>query len=206
MRKLSLFIALASTLMFAAALQAQEFDGAFGFGTVKAPAANNGFPSQSGGLYINFSGNFLFLMHHHLGFGGEAAPRFRQAPYFTSFGTLGYRPIFYDFNAVYGATSVKRKIGGDIMAGIGGQDNRFYTGSYNCNGFTGCTNYQSANHFAWHFGADLRYYVYGHVFIRPEAHYYVIHNSGDFQGAQIFNNGNASRFAVSIGYSFLPGF
>lgn len=201
MRKLSLFITFVSILLLAGALQAQEFDGAFGFGTVKAPAAGNGFPSQSGGLYPSFSGNVLFW--HHLGVGGEVAWRARQTDYFTSFGIIPYRPLFYDFNAVYGRTS--KKVGGDVMAGIGGEDLRFYTG-LNCGSFSGCTNYQSANHFAFHVGGDIRYYVWGHMFVRPEAHYYVIHNSGDFQGGQIFNNGNASRFAVSIGYSFMPGF
>jgi hypothetical protein len=205
LRKSLISLALGFTLLYAASLQAQEFDGALGFGTVKAPAGSNGFPSQSGGLYISFNGNARLWMHHHLGFGGEVASRLRQAPYSTSFGTLGYRPIFYDFNAVYGGTWLKKRIGGDIMAGIGGQDNRFYTGSYNCN-FTGCTNYESANHFAWHFGADVRLYVYGHAFIRPEAHYYVVHNSGEFSGFQVFNNTNASRYAISIGYTFAPGF
>jgi len=193
------------TFCFAVTLHAQQFDAALGFGTMKAPGASNGLPSESGGLYVSFSGDVLLWMHHHLGFGGEAAPRLRQAPYATSFGNLGFRPIFYDFNAVYGGTWMKKKIGGDIMAGIGGQSNRFYTGSYNCS-FTGCTNYQSANHFAWHVGADFRYYVYGHVFVRPEAHYYIVHNSGSFSGFPVFNNSNASRYAISIGYSFLPGF
>jgi len=205
LRKLLVSFALLLALTFGTKLHAQQFDAALGFGTVKAPAASNGFPSESGGLYVSFNGNVLLWMHHHLGIGGEVASRVHQAPYSTSFGTLGYRPIFYDFNAVVGGTSMKKKIGGDIMAGIGGKNNRFYSGSYNC-GFTGCTNYQSANHFAWHFGADFRYYVYGHAFIRPEAHYYIVHNGGEFSGFQVFNNTNASRYAISIGYSFMPGF
>ena len=203
MRKLLISFALVFLFSFAATLQAQEFDAALGFGTTKAPAASNGFPSESGGLYVSFNGNVRLWMHHHLGFGGEVVPRVRQAPYGinTSFfsGAIPYRPIFYDFNAVYGATSIKKKIGGDIMAGIGGQDIRFYSSNYSC-GFTGCTNYSSDNHFAWHFGADFRYYVYGHAFIRPEAHYYIIHNN------QFFNNSNVARYAISIGYSFMPGF
>jgi len=201
LRKLLLSSALVLVLTFAASLSAQQFDAGLGFGTVKAPAASNGFPSESGGLYISFSGNVI--LKHHIGFGGEVAPRFRQAPYGVSngsvfLGSIPYRPIFYDFNAVYGVTSVKKKIGGDIMAGIGGEDLRFYVGG-NC-GFTGCTNYTSSNHFAWHFGADFRYYVWGHAFIRPEAHYYIIHNNAEF------NNVNVARYAISIGYSFMPGF
>ena len=198
MRKL--FVSSILLLMFGVAisLHAQEFDAALGFGTTKAPAASNGFPSESGGLYVSFNGNLRLWMHHHLGFGGEVASRVSQAPYATSFGTLGYRPIFFDFNGVYGGTWLKKKVGADIMAGIGAQDNRFYTGSYTCN--ITCTNYQADKHFAWHFGADFRYYVYGHVFIRPEAHYYIVHNN------LYFNDVNAARYAVSIGYSFMPGF
>ena len=205
MKKLSAIGVFAVALLFALGAQAQEFHGAFGFGTVKAPGVstdNNGFifPSVSGGLYPSFSG--FFILKHHLGFGGEVAWRASRAIY-TAGGNGGffqapYRPIFYDFDAVYGSKFGK-KLGGDLMAGIGGEDLRFYTPYYTC-GFTSCTNYQSSNHFAGHFGADLRYYFWGNAFIRPEVHYYVVHNNVEFNGA------NVSRFAVSIGYSFMPGF
>jgi hypothetical protein len=191
-------------LACAAAAPAQEFDAALGFGTVKAPAASsngtNSFPSLSGGLYTTFGGNVL--LWHHLGFGGEVSPRWSQAIYGGALNNFGivqkYRPIFYDFNAVYGRTYPKQKFGVDVMAGIGGEDLRFYQPFYTC-GLT-CTNYVSSNHFAGHFGADVRVYFWGHAFIRPEAHYYIVHNNVEF------NNVNASRFAISIGYSFLPGF
>ncbi len=205
MRKLWVLFVLA-TFALAGAAHAQEFHGAFGFGTVKAPGAStdsNGVtvPSLSGGLYPSFSG--IFLLKHHIGLGGEVSWRAKRAIYGSSGSNFvfaaPYRPIFYDFNAVYGRNFGK-KFGGDVMAGIGAESLRFYTPFYNCNGFTGCTNYQSSNHFAGHFGADIRYYFWGHAFIRPEAHYYVIHNNVEF------NNNNASRFAVSIGYSFMPGF
>lgn len=202
MRKILVWFVFVLMLTLAGSLSAQQFDAGLGFGTVKAPSASNGFPSESGGLYISFSGNFI--LKHHIGFGGEVAPRVRQAPYGFSNGSaffvLPYRPIFYDFNAVYGLTSVKKKIGGDLMAGIGGEDLRFYTGNISGNPFTGYTNYQSSNHFAWHFGADFRYYVWGHAFIRPEAHYYIVHNNVEF------NNVHPARYAISIGYSFMPGF
>jgi len=209
LRKLLISFAVVLVVTFAINLHAQEFDAGLGFGTTKAPAAGYGFPSQSGGLYISFNGNLRLWMRHHLGVGGEVATRASQAQYginnsFFS-GSIPYRPIFYDVNAVYGGTWIKKRIGADVMAGIGGQDLRFYSSNYTC-GFTGCTNYTSSNHFAWHFGADVRLYVYGHVFLRPEAHYYIVHNSGSFSGSQIFNNGNISRYAISIGYTFMPGF
>ena len=202
MRKSFVLFALVLMWVGAASLQAQQFDAALGFGTVTAPGSTNGVPSESGGLYVSFSGNVI--LKHHIGFGGGVAPRVHQAPYGVTngsvfLGVIPYRPIFYDFNFVYGVTSIKKKIGGDLMAGIGGQDVRFYSGTYTC-GFTGCTNYTSSNHFAWHFGGGLRYYFWGHAFIRPEAHYYIVHNNWEF------NNVNPARFAVSIGYSFTPGF
>jgi hypothetical protein len=202
LKKLLISFALVLPLMFATNLHAQEFDAGLGFGTSTAPAASNGFPSESGGLYMSFSG--IVRLKHHIGFGGEVAPRLRQAPYGVSNGSIflgvqPYRPIFYDFNAVYGSTWMKKKLGGDIMAGIGGEDLRFYTPYYNCGAFS-CTNYVSSNHFAWHFGGDVRFYVWGHAFVRPEVHYYVIHNNVEF------NNVNVARYAISIGYSFLPGF
>jgi hypothetical protein len=201
LRKFIVSFALVLTLGFATSLHAQQFDAAFGFGTAKAPVGSNGFPSESGGLYVNFSGNVI--LKHHIGFGGEVASRVSRAQYGVSsgsafLGSIPYRPIFYDFNAVYGLTSMKKKIGADLMAGVGAQNLRFYVGG-NCN-FFGCTNYQSSNAFAWHFGADVRYYVWGHAFIRPEAHYYVVHNNS------YFNNMNVSRYGISIGYSFTPGF
>jgi hypothetical protein len=205
LRKLLTFCFFAAALSFATAAQAQEFHGAFGFGTVTAKgvstdSAGNVFPSLSGGLYPSFSG--IFILKHHIGFGADVAWRAHQAiytlPQSGGIFQAPYRPIFYSFNAVYGRQFGK-KFGADVMAGIGGEDLRFYTPFFTC-GFTSCTNYQSSNHFAGHFGADIRYYFWGHAFIRPEAHYYVIRNNVEFNGA------NVGRFAVSIGYSFMPGF
>jgi hypothetical protein len=187
------------------AAQAQEFHAAFGFGTVTAPSAtttsNGSFPSLSGGLYPSFSG--IVIVKHHIGFGGNVAWRGSRSLYSGSSGNFGIlapvRPIFYDFDAVY-SRSFQKKFGADVMAGIGGEDLRFYTPYVQCGNFSGCTNYVSSNHFAGHFSADVRYYFWGHAFIRPEVHYYVIHNNEEY------NNANAARFTVSIGYSFLPGF
>jgi hypothetical protein len=204
LKKISLSLGLVLLVALAGTAQAQQFDAALGFGTVKAPAAStNGtssFPSLSGGLYTSFSGDILFW--HHLGFGGEVTPRWSQSTYGGAVNNFGivqkYRPIFYDFNAVYGRT-FQKKVGADVMAGIGGEDLRFYQPFTTC-GFTSCTNYVSINHFAGHIGADLRFYFWGHAFIRPEAHYYIVRNN------EQFNNVNPSRFAISIGYSFMPGF
>lgn len=199
MRKLSLSCAfiLAVTIPHKAATQ--ELDGAVGFGTVTAPAAStnsNGIsvPSLSGGLYPSFSG--ILRLKNHIGAGAEVAWRASGTLY--GINEIPYRPLFFDFNAVYGGT--RKKVGGDVMAGIGIQDVRFYRSFVLCGAFTGCTNYNSDKHVAFHVAGDIRYYFWGHAFIRPEAHYYVVHNNFEF------NKVNVARFAVSIGYSFLPGF
>lgn len=198
MRKLLFLPALVFALAFAVSLHAQELDLGLGFGSVKAPAASinsSGFlvPSLSGGLYMSFSGT-VRLTHFPIGFMGQVAWRTRQAVYL---GVQPYRPLFYDFNANYGKTWHK-KFGADVMAGIGAESLRFYTPYYTCGGFS-CSNYTSSNHFLFHVGGDFRYYVWHTVFIRPEVHYYVVHNNVEF------NNVNPTRISVAIGYSFLPG-
>ena len=51
-----------------------------------------------------------------------------------------------------------------------------------------------------HFGGGFRYYFHGHFFVRPEAHLYMIHNNLEFSSPY------ATRFGVSLGYTFAPGF
>ena len=84
------------------------------------------------------------------------------------------------------------------MAGFGGEDLRFY-GIPNCT-FVGCTDYVSSSHLTGHVGAGLRIYAWHSFFVRPEAHFYAIHNNNEFSSF------NANRFAISIGYSLKPGF
>ncbi len=158
MKNFALLFVLALLPAFAGIAQAQEFDAAFGFGTVTAPAASsNGtfsYPSLSGGLYPSFSG--IVLSKRHIGFGGEVAWRGSQSTYGGGLNNFWivqkYRPLFYDFNAVYGATFKKQKIGADVMAGVGGEDLRFYTPYTTC-GYISCTNYTSGLTFASTSGA-----------------------------------------------------
>ena len=85
------------------------------------------------------------------------------------------------------------------MAGSGWESLRFYTGTLNCSAIT-CTGFVSSNHFMGHIGGGFRYYFHGHFFVRPEAHLYMIHNN------QEFSSPYATRFGVSLGYTFAPGF
>ena len=49
-----------------------------------------------------------------------------------------------------------------------------------------------------HVGGGIRYNFWGHLFIRPEIHYYKIINNDDF------SSGNVFRAGASIGYSLGP--
>src|SRR5512141_2179763 len=120
-------------------------DVAFGVSTTTSPApsadiVNSGYPyapSIGGGTYLNFSGNFL--LKHDFGVGGEIAWRARQNLYA---GYQPYRPLFYDVHAVY-APKLSKNFGLELLAGIGAENLRFYTGTYTCSYFSGsCTDYQ----------------------------------------------------------------
>jgi len=180
--------------LWTAAASAQQLDAAFGAGTLSAPSASSASNSNSpvsldGGTYLNFSGDYLFYKGH-FGAGGEIAWRASQALYA---GTYPYRPIFYDFNGIY-APKLSKSVTAELMAGIGGEDVRFYNPAGGC-GF-GCTNFVSTNHFMGHLGGGLRLYVHGGFFVRPEAHLYLVHNNDEF------SSGHSARYGVSIGYSF----
>jgi hypothetical protein len=196
--KRSVFTGLTFLALSFGAAFGQQFDAAFGVGTLIAPSASaamSGFTPQSmgGGTFLNFSGDFLF--HKQLGISGEATWRASQNVYG---GFQPFRPVLYDFNAIY-APEYRNKVGAELMAGIGASSTRFYQPFFNC-GFTGCTNYTSSNHFMGHFGAAVRWYPVGNFFIRPEAHLYLINNNFEFSSSR------AVRLGVSIGYSFKPGF
>ena len=198
MKKLIVIAGLCVFLLTQRPAQAQEFDAAFGVGTLTAPSASSATgnyapQSLSGGAYPSFSGDFLFK--GRLGVGGEVAWRASRAIYGAY---QPYRPIFWDFNGIY-VPKLGKFAAAELMAGIGVESLRAYQPFTTC-GFTGCTNYVSTNHFLGHFGGGLRLYAHGHFFVRPEAHLYVVHNNVEF------SSGRATRFGISLGYNFAPGF
>ena len=204
MRRLSLL--LTAFCMFFAVTSlagAQQMDLAFGYGTVGGNPVSDATPAEisagtaspqsiSGGGFPAFSGDFLFYKKY-VGVGAEVAWRAHQN---VDIFTQPYRPIFYDFNAVV-APPVGKRAQAEFQAGIGWESIRFYTPFFTCSGsvFPSCTDYSSSNHFMGHFAGGLRLYVTRNVFLRPEAHLYVIHNNVEFAGPR------ATRYAVSIGYS-----
>jgi hypothetical protein len=192
-----LIVALGVFLAMHTSAFAQQFDAAFGVGTVTAPSgtvpdSGNTTVSARGGAYPAFSADLL--VKHNFGFSGELAWRASRGLYG---GQLPYRPLFYDFNGIY-APKLGKHFGAEVMAGIGWESLRFYQPFITCS-FT-CTDFVSSNHFLGHVGAGIRYYFWGHLFIRPEAHLYLIHNNVEFPSSQV------ARFGMSIGYTFAPGF
>jgi hypothetical protein len=198
LRKLSLMAVLAVLFMIQGTVHAQQFDVGFGVGTLTAPSASSASGSHqavslTGGAYPVFSADIL--LKQRFGISGELAWRASQNLYA---GFAPYRPLFYDFNGIY-APKLGKHAAAELSGGIGWESLRFYQGFTSCGAFS-CTDFVSSNHFMGHLGAGLRYYFRGHFFVRPEADLYLINNNQEFSSAR------ATRFGVSLGYSFTPGF
>jgi hypothetical protein len=200
LRKLAFLATVLAFFILPNLASAQQGDAMIGFGTTLAPGADEcGFNATSGqincpekgGLYPNLSADVIF--HKRYGIGFDAVWRGGQG----NFDGLGvpYRPILFDFNGVY-QPRISKKTGLDLMGGIGWQTTRFYgyEPTSSCVYFGAC--YTSSDHFLVDVGAGLRYYVWGHVFVRPEAHYYHILNNSD-----VFTSGDILRVGASIGYT-----
>jgi hypothetical protein len=196
-KKLSASFFFFSSLLLAGTLQAQQqIDAQFGLSGIHAASAtnfdltstNHSPQSLSGGIYPSFAADFIIW--RNLGFNGEVAWKGSQALYQ---GIANYRPIFYDFNAVY--EKKVNRVGVALMGGLGAESIRFY-GQLNCsNGFS-CTNYVSSNHFLGHVGGALRLYVTHSIYVAPEIHEYFVHNNIEFTSAA------ATRYAVNVGFTF----
>ncbi len=198
MKKLSLILALIVPFLIHSKVYAQEFDAAFGAGTMIAPSAasasgNHNAVTLSGGTYPVFSADLL--LKRDFGVSGELAWRASRLLYGDF---QPSRPLFYDFNGIY-APKLGKHAAGELMAGIGWESIRFYQPTLVCSALT-CTDFVSSNHFMGHFGGGIRYYFHGNFFIRPEAHLYLIRNN------QEFSSPVATRVGISLGYTFRPGF
>lgn len=190
MKKVSLLVAAFCLILLpGSAAHAQQFDMSFGLSGLTGPSSTATLQTIGGGAYPSLGLDFLFF--HNVGVGFNAAFRAKQNLYQ---GQLPFRPFFYDVDAVY-APPLGKRAQGELSAGLGVESVRFYTPTFTCS-FTGCTNFVSSNHFLVQVGAGLRLYVTPRIFIRPDAHLYVVHNNFEFSGSR------ATRFGVSIGYSF----
>jgi hypothetical protein len=200
LRKFAFLATAIASLMLAYPASAQQADAMIGFGTLMSSASytaslSNPTIAEKGGLYPTISADVIF--HRRIGFNFEASWRARQGIYGGCSGCQPYRPILYDFNAVF-QPKLSKKVGADLMGGIGAQSTRFYgyTPTSNCVYFGAC--YASDNHFLVHLGGGVRYYFRNHLFLRPEAHFYHIVNQNQF------SSGNVVRVGASIGYTLGP--
>jgi len=201
LRKFGLIASAFAVFLFTALVHAQDTDFAVGAGTLfstKAQTSSQVYapPGEKAGLYPSFSFDHLFENRFgykdRVGFAAEVTSEFRRSLYN---GVQEYRPILYDFDGVF-ATHVNKKTVADILAGVGGERVLFYRQVGGCVSPTGCTPLFNTNHLLIQAGFDVRYTVWRHFFIRPEAHYYRIFNNNEF------HSGNLLRVAASVGYTF----
>ena len=144
---------------------------------------------EKNGIYGSIAGNFMGTKYR-FGINVESAFRYHEGNYY---GYETYRPVFTDVNALYQAR-LRNRMGLDVFGGIGVASNRF-TLLGSCS-IPGCINYTSGNHFMGDLGFGVRYRLWKRFFIRPEVHYYYVHNN------EGFNSDNVFRGSVSIGYRF----
>lgn len=175
---------------------AQQLDLAVGGGTPSSPGSSgsvnlaNFTPSLRGGTYVGFGGDALFS--RRFGVQTEVNWRASQGSYA---GQLPYRPLFWDFNAIY-VQRLRKHVAAETLGGIGAESVRFYEGTYNCDYYGSCSNYVSSTHFMADVGGGIRFYPYGNLFVRPEARLYFVHNNVEFSSAYV------TRYGVSVGYTF----
>lgn len=201
MRKLAFLatvFAFFAFVAFAPFASAQQGDAYFGFGTVTQAGSCDSSTllcPEKGGLYPNIGADMIF--HKRIGMAFDIAWRGGQGAYGGT-GGQPYRPLLWDFNGVY-QPRIGKKLGLDLVGGIGWQSTRYYgyEPTTGCVYFGSC--YLSSNHFLVDVGAGLRYYFWGHFFIRPEARYYWINNN-----TADFTSSNVVRLGASIGYTIGP--
>jgi len=202
---------LIAPFVFCSLASAQQGDAYIGGGTMlsSSPSSNariggsnctlsssgNAVCPEKGGTYLNLGADVIFK--RRIGAAFDVNWKASQGA-FGGPGGQPYRPLLFTFNGVF-QPRLGKKAGLDLFGGIGWQSTRFYgyNTSTNCQFFGAC--YTSSNHFLMDVGGGLRYYVWGHVFLRPEVRYFHIVNNGDN-----FSSDNVIRVGASIGYTIGP--
>lgn len=201
MRKSAFFVTLVSFFVLCSFASAQQGDAYIGAGTLLTNGSSctlnstgNLICPEKGGTYLNLGADVIFK--NRVGAAFDVNWKAGQG----DFGGLGvpYRPLLFTFNGVF-QPRLGKKAGLDLFGGIGWQSTRFYgyQPTSNCVFFGAC--YTSSNHFLVDVGGGIRYYVWGHMFIRPEARVFHILNNSDN-----FTSGNVIRVGASIGYTIGP--
>jgi opacity protein-like surface antigen len=199
LRKFALFVPVLIVLLVSFS-RAQQIDIAVGGSTLLSTTRASDLvtfqpPAEKGGTYLDVSADVV-RRQRHLGLEFDTSWRYHQTSY--PYNGETYRPFFNALNVLF-QPRVTKKIGLDLMGGIGIASTRFQGLSGSCNSPTvGCVNFTNTNHFMEDLGAGVRYNVWRHFFVRPEIRYYHIQNN------QEFNSNNVFRAGVSLGYTFHP--
>ena len=217
MRKFAFLGTLIAFFVLCSFASAQQGDAYIGGGTmlsssvsssIAAPPSNCGVNSQGGalcpekgGTYLNLGADVIFK--RRIGAAFDVNWKAGQA----SLGGPGgqpYRPLLFTFNGVF-QPRLGKKAGLDLFGGIGWQSTRSYgyQATTDCVYFSKC--YTSSNHFLVDIGGGIRYYVLGHMFIRPEVRlFHILNNTYANQRVFGFTSDNVFRVGASIGYTIGP--
>jgi len=205
----------ALVLVSAAGAQAQRVSAYFGLGSAKdrAGTTSNGTntcptgqlfdglicePGPTiGGLFGTFGVDVRFK--RHLGINAEYAFHFKEVP-FLPLDSLNMRPAFYDVNVMWMRVAGNR-IAPLLEGGAGGA--RLGLRSTSTTPITGITNLSSfpagsrPNHAQLHFGAGLKFYVKGNIFVKPQFDLHYVFNFTDQFGRNL-----VPQYSGSVGYTF----
>ena len=150
-----------------------------------------------GGLFGVFGLDVRFK--RHLGINAEYTFHFKQVPFLPD-DSLNMRPAFYDVNVMWMRVAGKR-IAPLLEGGGGGA--RLGLRSTSTTPITGITNTSSfpagsrPNHAQLHFGAGLKFYVRGNIFIKPQFDLHYVFNFTDQFGRNL-----VPQYTGSVGYTF----
>lgn len=193
--------------------RAQGISPYFGLGSARDSAgtsANEGCPTGQlfdgliceaaptmGGLFGTFGVDVMFKPH--LGVNGEFSTRFSQAPYLPD-DSLNMRPMFYDVNAVWKPVAGKR-FAPVFEGGFGAAKIVLHftsasslTGINTTSGFSAGSD---TSHFQLHGAVGARFYIRGHLFVKPELHLrYATHLTDEFGRNLVV------QYTISGGYTF----
>jgi hypothetical protein len=150
-----------------------------------------------GGVFITVGGDYMFKPS--LGFGAEYSARAAQADYAPQ-ASVNYRPVFYDFNAIWHPLASHGHIVPEVQGGVGGLDLKFYETESECaiQGVCQTLNQYiaSSNHFQLHLSGGVRVYVNPSVFIRPQVDVHWVNNLQEFGRSWV------PEYSVAVGYTF----
>jgi hypothetical protein len=145
------------------------------------------------GAFGKIGGDFMF--NSHLGFGVQTDFKFSQGDYLG----FGYRPIFFDFNAIYHPIPddlTKGRIVPEFQGGAGGVRFNIYTPNMPSAFGNQTQLLATTNHFEVHGAIAVKMYLKGGIFIKPQVDARYVPNFSQF------GSNFVPEFSASLGYTF----